>query len=91
MSAAAPGNSWEKEVLTMRKQRDLQVCHTLIREWLTQSGHKPEQKDAFVRVQKKLRQLRRMNRLEKQHFHEAVRVITEELIEAFGDHDQPNV
>lgn len=91
MSVAAPGNSREKEVLIMRKQRDLQVCHNLIRVWLMQGGHRPEQMDALVRVQKKLRQLRRLNRLDKQDVYEAVRVITEELIEAFGDHDQPKV
>jgi hypothetical protein len=72
-------------LLIMRKQRDLQVCIALVRAWLTRDGLKPEQRDALARVLEELRQLRRVQRLEKQDVYEAVRLITEILFDVFSD------
>ena len=71
----------------MKKQRDLQVCITRIREIHAQGGLEPEQRDALADALKIIRQLRRSPSFDRQVVYQAVRQITEGLVAAFITHD----
>jgi hypothetical protein len=67
----------------MRKQRDLQVCVTLIRAVLTRGGLEPEQRNALENALGSIKELQRPPGTNRLKTYEVVRRITEELVNTF--------